>query len=258
MKSNEYFDLAKIDQDIIPGILQSLIYVTPGVLATINPAIAIPMVLLNALFSGVSNNSTNRLINELQEQYDSLELRGVITQEYLESDSYRDLMVEILEKINRINTDEKRKCVGRIYADVVGSKKIYEFCEEKYCLDILCKIDTHQVNILKYITSVGRLDEIGEWKKFHIGFVQFILNKTKMEMVSLLIDKADPIGKTIEKYAFKYLANQLEQMGLITMGNGLDDYENDSSHLVTAEHKAASVAITPLGKTFLKYLNTTI
>lgn len=239
---------------MIPECISAIIASIPGVLPAFIPGTSIPMALTGLLVSVISQKYQGMTLAAIDERLKRLEKSNTFDRHYLQSDDYKDLMIDILERAGKFNTDRKRMAIASLYESVVGGNMQYEFSEEKYCIDAVSKITSDQIRILRIFEARTTLEGIDSWDSLYHKYLQIEWGEDDLSMTLVtLLD--DPRFKTaIEKYAFKYLANQLEMMGLISLGNGLTDYGSRNGTMFSGEHVPASIRLTPLGTIFRRYL----
>lgn len=241
-------DDLNVDSDHdIPPILKPFITAAPAVIAALNPVWAVPMAIIGAIYAEQQQSSSQKILKLLNKKLMDLELKGLVTQEYLQSESYQNLVIDILTKMIKFNTEEKRKAIAGIYGQVIAHKAVYENSDEKILLDIVEKISFPQSFILKFVGDKEEdLREVGSWENFYE-----IYNRC----VAPEIDQYKDSGMTnLDKYIFKYHATQLELLGLVSC-DGLSGFVNNGMHfLVDEDSVAPSVDMTPIGKKFLFYI----
>lgn len=127
------------------------------------------------------------MLEELKHEFDDLNSRNLISEDYLYSDSYTSLMIDILKKVYAFNKDEKRKTVARIYKGVVQKQLDYDESNEKIFLDALEKTTAQEILILDFFDrNQNKLSAIGSWANLYELFLTEIKNDS------------------IEKHKFKY------------------------------------------------------
>jgi hypothetical protein len=241
-------------KSLFPECLAGFIAGIPGIYSALDPAAGTIMAVTGLALGLASQKYQGKTLSELDNRLKTLENSGFANMEYLTSDDYRDLMIDILDKVGKFNTESKRQTISNLYISVVGDCKKYEFSAEKHCIEIVSKITSEQINILKMFKQKKTLHEIDTWEKFYIEYLQFDWCEDPLSMAMLRLQNSQKFDTAIERYAFKYLANQLEIMGCISIGNGLEDYESKNGSIVTADHTPAPIKLTPLGIEFLKHL----
>ena len=90
------------------------------------------------------------MLDELKHEFDDLKSRNLISEDYLYSDSYTNLMIDILKKVHAFNKDEKRKTAARIYKEVVKNQLDYDESNEKIFVNALEKITAQEILILDF------------------------------------------------------------------------------------------------------------
>ncbi|MCQ2082686.1 MAG: hypothetical protein MJZ11_13650 [Lachnospiraceae bacterium] len=227
-----------IDPSRAPEVLRPLLKTGLTALTCVYPELAILTALISSIYAETRQNSTQKMLEELKHEFDELNSRNLISEDYLYSDSYASLMIDILRKIHAFNKDEKRKTVARIYKGVVQKQLDYDESNEKIFLDALEKITAQEILILDFFDrNQETLTTIGSWSNLYELFLE--QNEIKF----------------MDKYKFKYFASQLEQMGLVFCSD-LDGFDNNSSLLALEDSKPSSAGMTPMGREFLVYLKT--
>lgn len=225
-----------IDQSMVPVVLRPLLKTGLAALTYICPALAIPEALIAGAYAETRQNSTQKMLEELKQEFNDLNSRNLISEDYLYSDSYTSLMIDILKKVPAFNKDEKRKTVARIYKGVVQNQLDYDESNEKIFVDVLEKITSQGIIILDFFDrNQEKLATIGSWPNLYELFVE------------------QHPSASIDKYKFKYFSSQLEQMGLVFCSD-LSGFDNNSVHLALAKSKSSSAGVTPMGKEFIGYL----
>ena len=233
MNSLKSDDMA-LDPSCAPKVLRPLCKFGACAISCVYPAMAIPFI-----YSEINQQSTQKMLNSLGERLDELESKNLVTQDYLTSEHYVHLMVDILRKVYSFNTDQKRESVAKIYKDTVQNKVKYADSDEKLFIEAIEKINTQEIQILTFMSNNGTaLETIDSWNNFY-------------ELYSSLCR-----GFSMDKYKFKYFVTQLEQMGLVFCSDlsGYDKHVTLVKAKVSDEPDESSAGVTPLGKEFLKYL----
>ena len=224
-----------IDPSMAPVVLKPLLKTGLAALTSVYPEFAVPAALIASIYAETRQNSTQKMLDELKHEFDDLKSRNLISEDYLYSDSYTSLMIDILKKVHAFNKDEKRKTAARIYKEVVKNQLDYDESNEKIFVDVLEKITSQGIIILVFFNrNQEKLNTIGSWSSLYELFL------------------AQCGNSSIEKYKFKYFASQLEQMGLVFCSD-LDGFDKNATYL-TLGGKESSAGLTPMGKEFLKYL----
>ncbi|MBR5694147.1 MAG: hypothetical protein IKX42_10675 [Fibrobacter sp.] len=225
-----------IDPSMFPKIMRPLIKMgSSAVLFACSP-MAIPFALLGSIYSEVKEQNTQKMLETLQRKFDELESCNLVSQEYLHSEHYVHLMVDILRRVYAFNSIQKKSCIAEIYKCVLQNKLIYDNSEEKMFIEFVEKINASEIMLLDFMSKhEDALQTIDSWPNFY--------NLYSKECGAPLL----------EKYKFKFFASQLEQMGLVYCSD-LDGYDNHHQVLATGESKESSAGVTPMGKDFLIYL----
>ena len=226
----------QIDPSMWPLVLQSLFTAGEVALASVNLPIAIFAAFFGGVYAELKQQSFQQIINRLDDCYKDLSSRNLISKEYLESDDYANLMIDILKKINSFNRDEKRIAVVQIYRKIVQNSLPYDDSDEKIFIDVLGNISAQELLVLHFVEmNTSELETIDSWGNFYNLFSQ--QNSTT----------------SMDKYKFKFYASRLEQMGLIFCSD-LGGYDDHHEVILAEESKASSAGLTPMGMNFLKYL----
>lgn len=238
MNSLKSDDMA-LDPSCAPKVLRPLCKFGACAISCVYPAMAIPFALIGSIYSEINQQSTQKMLNSLGERLDELESKNLVTQDYLTSEHYVHLMVDILRKVYAFNTDQKRESVAKIYKDTVQNKVKYADSDEKLFIEAIEKINTQEIQILTFMSNNETvLKTIDSWNNFY-------------ELYSSLCR-----GFSLDKYKFKYFATQLEQLGLVFCSD-LSGYDKHAVFALVKESDEpheSSAGVTPLGKEFLKYL----
>ena len=226
----------QIDPSMWPLVLQSLFSAGEVALASVTLPIAIFAAFFGGVYAELKQQSFRQTIERLDDCYRDLSSRNLISKEYLESDDYANLMIDILKKINSFNRDEKIAAVVQIYRQVVQNKLPYDDSDEKIFIDVLEKISAQELLVLHFVDmNKAELETIDSWKKFYTLFME--------RNASISMDK----------YKFKFHVSRLEQMGLVFCSD-LDGFDYHHQVLGLSESKPSSAGITPMGSKFLNYL----
>ena len=178
------------------------------------------------------------MLEQLQAKYDELESKKLISQEFLASDQYVHLMIDILRKVYAFNSVQKREAVAQIYESILRDKIEYADSDEQFFLEALEKINTQEIAILVFMkNNEDVLKTIDSWEKFY----------------TLYCNQNSQIS--MDKYKFTFFALQLEQMGLVFCSD-LFGYDANFQVLGLSESQPNSAGVTPMGKRFLEYLKT--
>lgn len=225
-----------IDPSTVPEVLRPLMKTGFAALTCIYPSLAIPTALIAGIYAETRQNSTQKMLDELKHEFDDLKSRNLISEDYLYSDSYTSLMIDILKKVYAFNKDEKRKTVARIYKEVVKNQLDYDESNEKIFVNALETITAQEILILDFFDrNQETLTTIGSWSNLY----ELFLEQNEI--------------KSMDKYKFKYFATQLEQMGLVFCSD-LSGFDKNVQYLVTGKSRKSSAGLTPMGREFLNYL----
>lgn len=229
-------DDMNLDQSRVPMVLRPLCKIGVGVLSVAYPAMAIPFAILGCVYGEIKEQSTQKMLKRLEKQYQELESKSLVSQEYLASEHYVHLMVDILRKVYAFNTDQKRESVAKIYKDTVQNKVEYADSDEKLFIEAIEKINTQEIHILTFmLNNETVLQTIDSWKNFY----------------KLFSDYRDK--HPLDKYKFKFFTSQLENMGLVYCSD-LEGYDDNGMTMMWDTSRESSAGVTQLGKEFLKYL----
>ena len=203
----------KIDQSMVHVVLRPLVKTGHAALTCVYPEPAIPAALIASIYAETRQNSTQKMLEELKHEFDDLNSRNLISEDYLYSDSYTSLMIDILKKVYVFNKDEKRKTVARIYKGVVQKQLDYDESNEKIFLDALEKTTAQEILILDFFDrNQNKLSAIGSWANLYELFLTEIKNDS------------------IEKHKFKYESGK-SSAGLTPMGSEFLRYLKDETIL---------------------------
>lgn len=226
----------QIDPSMWPRILQPLFSVGQVALASVNLPIAIFTAFFGGVYAELKQQKFQLTIDRLDDCYRDLSSKNLISKEYLESDDYANLMIDILKKINSFNRDEKRAAVVQIYRQVVLNKLPYDDSDEKIFIDVLEKISAQELLVLHFVDmNAKELETIDSWNNFY----------------TLFIEHNAPTS--MDKYKFKFYVSRLEQMGLVFCSD-LSGYDDHHQVLGVGDSRPSSAGITPMGSKFLNYL----
>ena len=226
-----------INPSIFPKIMRPLIKMGSNAVSFACPPLAIPFALLGSIYSEVKERNTQKMLETLQKKFDELESQNLVSQEYLDSEQYIHLMVDILRRVYAFHSEQKRSCVAEIYKCVIQNKFVYDDSEEKMFIEFVEKINAPEILLLDFMFKYeDALQTIDSWPNFY----------------SLYSKKSD--APLLEKYRFKFFASQLEQMGLVYCSD-LSGFDDNHQLLALSESKESSAGVTPMGKNFLNYLN---
>lgn len=104
-------------------------------------------------------------------------------------------------------------------------------------IEFISSLTETQIHILRHvIENEEELDEIASFPKFYEHFISSFKEHD------------------LSQYEFKYAVNDLENKGLLTLEDGLDDFSSNASLLADSSHKEASVKVTDFGNEFIEYL----
>lgn len=210
----------------------SLLRIKMGLIPTIGP-------ILNEFFfdlpSRIKQNRINEFVDELDARLKLIE-ESTIKSEFLQSETFFDLSIQIFESAVKSATKEKRKALAKIYISSfqISSNLLPE--RASLFTNFVSELEPIQIKILHFIENWNQqMHEVGSYETFHNRFEKNLFLKC-------------------DKYEFKYYSGDLERKSLISMGAGLDDYESESGHILLESHRPATVRLTSLGKQFLEYL----
>ena len=225
-----------LDPSSVPKVLRPVCRIGASAVSCVFPPMAIPFALIGSVYSEISQQSTQKMLDSLGERLDELESKNLVSQDYLDSEHYVHLMVDILRKVYAFNSDQKRESVAKIYKDVVQNRVEYADSDEKLFIEVIERINTPEMVILTFMSMKSEeLFLIDSWENLHNLFTKQSSNAS------------------IEKYKFKYYVSQLEQMGLVYCSD-LSGYDENWVALSGGDSQPSSAGVTPLGKEFLKYL----
>ena len=232
-------DDMNLDPSRVSTVLRPLCKISAGVLSVVYPVMAIPFAILGSVYGEINEQSTQKMLKKLEKQYQELESKNLVSQEYLASDHYIHLMIDILRKVYAFNTDQKRESVAKIYRDTVQNKVEYADSDEKLFIEAIEKINTQEIQILTFmLNNETVLKTIDSWNNFFELYLSLYR------------------GYSMDKYKFKYFVTQLEQMGLVFCSDleGFDAKNNIFEFSEPNVQSESSAGVTPLGKSFLGYL----
>lgn len=226
-----------VDPSRLPKIMRPLVKMGASAISFACPPLAIPFALLGSIYSEVKEQSTQKILEILQKKFDELESRNLVSQEYLDSEHYVHLMVDVLRRVYAFNSNQKKSCVAEIYKCVLQNRLVYDDSDEKLFIEIVERINASEILLLDFMSKYeDALQTIDSWPNFY--------NLYSKECESPLL----------EKYKFKFFVSQLEQMGLVYCPD-LSGFDDNHQLLALEESKESSAGVTPMGKNFLKYLN---
>lgn len=226
-----------IDSSAFPKIMRPLIKMGSSAISFACPPLAIPFALLGSIYGEMKEQSTQKILEILQKKFDELESRNLVSQEYLDSEHYVHLMVDVLRRVYAFNSYQKKSCVAEIYKCVLQNRLVYDDSDEKLFIEFVEKINAPEILLLNFMHKYeSALQIIDSWPNFY--------NLYSQKCIPLLL----------EKYKFKFFVSQLEQMGLVYCSD-LSGFDDNHQLLALDESKESSAGVTPMGKRFLKYLN---
>lgn len=232
-------DVSNIDQSEFMSIIGPLIKTGSAALAVVNPWVSVLYALLGGAVAEINQHNTRKILQNLKEKLDELTSKNLVTKEYLASDSYVNLVIDILNRAHSLNTVQKRKSVAEIYKSALQNRIEYEDSDERIFVDVLAKINMQEIMILNFMNQFeNSLKIIDSWKNFY----------------KLYSEKNADFP--LEKYRFRFFATQLEQMGMIFCSD-LSGYDENAVFItakVSNEPDESSAGVTPMGKRFLEYL----
>lgn len=191
--------------------------------------------LLFDLSSRITQDRINKLVEELETKMATIEANQ-INQEYLKSESFFDLTRNVFQAAIESNVDIKRKFLANVYLDSIVKSDTDLDLKETF-IAFIKSLTTNQIIILKFINDhEPELVEIGDYAAFYDLF-----NKSFPGLIS-------------DKYEFKYYSQDLEIKSLISMGGGLNNFDDRGARMLLNSHKDASVIVTSVGKKFIDYL----
>jgi hypothetical protein len=235
MKSLKPEDM-RIDPSMWPPILQSLVTAGEVAFASVNLPIAVFAAFFGGVYAELKQQNFQQTIDRLSDCYKDLSSRNLISKEYLESDDYANLLIDIFKRINSFNRDEKRAAVVQIYSQVVQNKLPYDDSDEKIFIEVLGNISAQELLVLHFVKmNAEKLETIDSWKNFYDLFIQ---------QNAMIVE---------DKYKFKLYASRLEQMGVIFCSD-LGGYDDHHQVMGFVDSRPSSAGLTPLGTKFLKYL----
>ena len=232
-------DFTNIDSSEFMSIIRPLVKAGSAALVVVNPWVSVLYALLGGAVAEINQHNTRKILQNLKEKYDELDSKNLITKEYLGSDSYVNLMIDILNRVHSLNTVQKRKTVAEIYKSALQNRIEYEDSDERLFVDALAKINTQEIVILNFMNQFeGPLKTIDSWVNLYSLYSE---------------NNAD---FPLEKYRFRFFATQLEQMGMVFCSD-LSGYDQNVAFLTykeSDEPNESSAGVTPMGKRFLEYL----
>lgn len=232
-------DFSNIDSSEFMTIIGPLVKAGSAALAVVNPWVSVLYALLGGTVAEINQHNTRKILQDLKEKQDELSSKKLITEEYLASDSYVNLMIDILNRVHSLNTAQKRKSIAEIYKGVLQNRIEYEDSDERIFVDILAKINTQEIMIFNFMNQFeDSLKTIDSWGNFY----------------NLYSDNNADFP--LEKYKFRFFASQLEQMGLVFCSD-LEGYDAKNAFLeidVPNVMNESGAGVTAMGKEFLRYL----
>ena len=226
----------EIDPSSVPVILKPLLNASSALISFMCPPLAIPFALLASVYGEVKEQGTKKILERLQVKYDELNSKNLISLDFLASDQYVRLMMDVLRKAYAFNTAQKREVVAEIYKKVLQDKIEYVDSDEQLFIGILEKINANEVVILIFMEKNEKdLKTIDSWENFY----ELYMGQNPKNL--------------LDKYRFKYFASQLELMGLVSCSD-LFGFDAHFQVLAMEESRPCSAGITPMGKKFIEYL----
>ena len=89
-------DFSNIDSSEFMTIIGPLVKAGSAALAVVNPWVSVLYALLGGAVAEINQHNTREILQNLKEKYDELDSKNLITKGYLTSDSYVNLMIDIL------------------------------------------------------------------------------------------------------------------------------------------------------------------
>lgn len=226
-----------VDPSRFPKIMRPLVKMGASAISFACPPLAIPFALLGSIYSEVKERNTQKMLEALQRKFDELESSNLVSQEYINSEHYAHLMVDILRRVYAFNSIQKKSCVAEIYKCVLRNELVYDDSDEKLFIEFVEKINASEILLLNFMYKYeSALQTIDSWPNFYNLYSK------------------ECIPSQLEKYKFKFFVSQLEQMGLVYCSD-LSGFDDNHQLLALEESKESSAGVTPMGKNFLKYLN---
>ena len=183
----------------------------------------------------IKQDRINKLVEELERKMATIEMEQ-INQDYLKSESFFDLTRNVFQAAIESNVDVKRKFLANVYLDSIIKSDTDLDLKETF-IAFIKSMTTNQITILKFINDhESKLVEIRYYAAFYDLF-----NKSFPGLIS-------------DKYEFKYYSQDLEIKSLISMGGGLNNFDDQGARLLLESHKDASIVVTSVGKKFIDYL----
>ena len=161
-------DFSNIDQSEFMTIIGPLIKTGSAALAVVNPWVSVLYALLGGAVAEINQHNTRKILQNLKEKYDELDSKNLITKEYLASDSYVNLMIDILNRVHSLNTAQKRKSVAEIYKNTLQNQIEYVDSDERIFVDVFARINTQEILILNFMNQFESfLETIDSWINFY-------------------------------------------------------------------------------------------
>lgn len=80
------YDDMNLDPSSVPTVLRPLCKIGAGVLAVAYPIMTIPVAILGSVYGEINEQSMQKMFKRLEKQFQELESKNLVTQEYLTSD----------------------------------------------------------------------------------------------------------------------------------------------------------------------------
>ena len=223
--------VSQISKEVVISAVKVLIASIPVIGNALNE-------MLFEIGSRIKSERLEKLITYIAEKIDKLE-KEKIDQEYLRSEDFHDLVLEILQKAIKNKSVQKLKALSEIFVRSIIEKSDFDSDLAAIFITYIDELKAPHIELLAFFNEKEQeLSRIGYYEKLFKIF------------------RDNFPDSNLDKYEFKLYCSQLEAKVLITTGRGLDDFDAVGGVIALQSYRESSLKITSIGKKFLGYLET--
>jgi hypothetical protein len=196
---------------------------------------------LNEIIFGIGSKikveRLEKLTKFISEKINDMETEQ-INKEYLKSEEFYDLLLEILSKASKSKSEQKLKALSEILVRSITEESDFDSDLNSTFITYIDELKTKHIELLAFFKDKEQeLVEIGSYDNLFKIF------------------RDNFPDSSLDKYEFKLYCSKLEAMVLISTGRGLYDFDAVGGYMAIGGYKPPSLKITSIGKRFLEYLN---
>lgn len=226
---SEYLDSRYDLQESQLSMMKASISVIPVLGSAINEV-------MFDLPSRIQQRRINETVKILSNKIKGIQ-ENLISKEYLQSDDFYDFTRKLFEESSKIKSELRRKVLSSVYLNSILSKDDFEMSKNRIFMRFISEFSVIHIKILLFIErKVEALVGIDKYEDFYNLF------------------SSDQTDITLGRYEFKSYCNDLDGSGLVSLGSGLDDYNDIHTVYIVETSEENRIILSDLGIAFIQFL----